>query len=119
LVLLVIALKIIDIVKDSLKFNTLVNKREIFYRDVKLFGHQRTVDCMIEKLCSALSIPRLSMNIVPSPKGLVRGDLEVFLENGSVVEFSSKVRYSVTQKTIHFSHDIGNSSQFLDNQCQS
>ncbi|MCJ1310424.1 hypothetical protein MMC25_004088 [Agyrium rufum] len=57
--------------------------RDIFYQDPELFIKQRVVDEWIEDLAFTLSVPRLSLNVIATAKGLVAGCFDVLQRNGT------------------------------------
>ncbi|KAJ3183451.1 endodeoxyribonuclease [Geranomyces variabilis] len=67
--------EILRYAKGLLDANQTVTKREIFYRDVRLFKTQATVDAAVEDLACAFGVPRFCLRIVASAKGLVYGNL--------------------------------------------
>ncbi|MFX0095368.1 MAG: hypothetical protein ACFFBD_26775 [Candidatus Hodarchaeota archaeon] len=60
-------------------------KRDLFYRDVALFGDQSASDTLIEDLALMLGVTRLSLNVIASAKGLVVGRL-TFTEKGHSID---------------------------------
>lgn len=48
-----------------------LTKRDIYYKDTTLFGKQYRVDLIIQGLISTLNVPRDSLGITSSPKGLI------------------------------------------------
>ena len=63
--------------------------RDIYYRDVELFGSQSTVNYIIQKLCKALQVSRDSINVTAAAKGLVSGHVVIELLDGTVMDLSS------------------------------
>lgn len=51
-------------------------KRDLFYRNPKLFGDQRVSDGLIEDLGAMLRVTRNSLNVIASAKGKVLGRLQ-------------------------------------------
>ncbi|KAI8593620.1 Spo11/DNA topoisomerase VI subunit A, partial [Geranomyces variabilis] len=80
--------QILRYAKELLDTNQTVTKREIFYRDVRLFKNQATVDAAVEDLACAFGVPRFCLRIVASAKGLVYGNLTLRLKDGSCVDCS-------------------------------
>lgn len=64
-----------------------LSKRDIYYRDVKLFKSQQIVDQVIEQLCQTLEVPRHALNVESASKGMVRGPLKL-VKNGQVIDCS-------------------------------
>lgn len=61
-------------------------KRDIYYNNVNLFKSQLTVDDAIANVCCMLNVPRYSLNVLSSSKGLVGGSLRFQDTNGNVFE---------------------------------
>ncbi|KAJ3152604.1 endodeoxyribonuclease [Geranomyces variabilis] len=80
--------QILRYAKELLDTNQTVTKREIFYRDVRLFKYQATVDAAVEDLACAFGVPRFCLRIVASAKGLIYGNLTLRLKDGSCVDCS-------------------------------
>ncbi|KAJ3163924.1 endodeoxyribonuclease [Geranomyces variabilis] len=85
--------QILRYAKELLDTNQTVTKREIFYRDVRLFKTQATVDAVgnfanWQDLACAFGVPRFCLRIVASAKGLVYGNLIIRLKDGSCVDCS-------------------------------
>ncbi|KAI8817375.1 Spo11/DNA topoisomerase VI subunit A [Fimicolochytrium jonesii] len=81
-----IYVRVMEICLQLLDANVMATKRDIYYRDVALFKHQRTVDAVVEDLACTLGIPRSSLNVVASSKGLIYGNLRLLMKDGSVVD---------------------------------
>ena len=79
-------LRVIGIVLGNLKANKVVTSRDIYYQDVVLFGNQRNVVSAIASLTRLLGVPRESLGVMPSPNGLLAGDMTIALEDGDIVE---------------------------------
>uniref|UniRef100_A0A060T4E7 DNA topoisomerase (ATP-hydrolyzing) n=1 Tax=Blastobotrys adeninivorans TaxID=409370 RepID=A0A060T4E7_BLAAD len=73
--------KLLKIIEVNICGNVISTKRDIFYRDISLFGSQQYVDSLIQQVQLMLNCERLSLNIVASPKGLVCGDMTIYQED--------------------------------------
>ncbi len=62
-----------------------VTKRDLFYRDVNLFGKQQISDALIEDLGVMLGVTRNSLNVIAAAKGKVIGRLQ-FTEKGDLID---------------------------------
>ncbi|MHA2363896.1 MAG: hypothetical protein ACXAC7_08050 [Candidatus Hodarchaeales archaeon] len=62
-------------------------KRDLFYRNPKLFGDQRVSDGLIEDLGAMLRVTRNSLNVIASAKGKVLGRLS-FIEGRDRIDCS-------------------------------
>ena len=54
-------------------------KRELYYRDVELFGNQETVNRAVNNLCAMLNVQEFELAVMSSSKGLVAGDLTIVI----------------------------------------
>lgn len=79
--------RVLCIIHNLIKSNSITTKRDIYYRDVELFETQSAVDKIVDNLAYSFGVQRLELNIVASPKGLVYGDLTIVTKNGTAIEF--------------------------------
>ncbi|RMZ88035.1 hypothetical protein DV736_g4730, partial [Chaetothyriales sp. CBS 134916] len=66
-------LSILTEIQRAIHQGIIVTKRDIFYRDPKLFIKQETVDRLIEDIAHTCNVQRIDLHIVASPRGLVVG----------------------------------------------
>nr|XP_020760873.1 meiotic recombination protein SPO11 isoform X3 [Odocoileus virginianus texanus] len=59
--------------------------RDIYYTDSQLFGNQTVVDNIINDISCMLKVPRRSLHILSTSKGLIAGDLKYLEEDGTKV----------------------------------
>lgn len=91
-------LRVIELVLDGLRTNTVATKRELYYRDPKLFGRQAVVDGIIDDLAAGLGVRRSELNVVAASKGLFSGALviettdRITIEGGEQVSCVDSVR---------------------------
>lgn len=52
-------------------------KRELYYKDVELYGQQRVVNNAIDSICALLDAQEFELGILASSKGLIAGDLTI------------------------------------------
>lgn len=64
-------------VYNMLSRNILCTKRELYYRDVELFGNQSNVNRALDTLCAMLNVQEFELGVLTSSKGLVAGDLVI------------------------------------------
>ncbi|GAA6059020.1 hypothetical protein JCM10212_001245 [Sporobolomyces blumeae] len=83
-------LKVVELVLDGLVANVVSTKRDLYYRDVRLFRRQETVDSMIETLAATLRVRRSDLNVVATAKGLFSGSLVLVLSDTTRIEGSSQ-----------------------------
>lgn len=67
------AVRVLDIVHESLVKDVSVTKRDIFYRDVPLFKAQSTVDKLVDDFAATFGTSRGNLNVRATSKGLVCG----------------------------------------------
>uniref|UniRef100_A0A8C9SCS8 DNA topoisomerase (ATP-hydrolyzing) n=1 Tax=Scleropages formosus TaxID=113540 RepID=A0A8C9SCS8_SCLFO len=82
-------LKILSVVYKLVQRNTYATKRDIYYNDTQLFGSQRTVDSIVDDISCMLKVPRRSLHVLATSKGLISGDLCYQEEDGTRVNCSS------------------------------
>lgn len=99
--------------------------RDIYYSDVALFETQAKTDKVIENLACMLNVPRNSLNVVASHKGLVFGnvtfqekdvfyDCSTFLEGKTIPPFPDLITGKVTLETQRLTFlDIKTDARFL------
>ncbi|KAK6351217.1 hypothetical protein TWF718_004387 [Orbilia javanica] len=77
--------RLLELVREAITLDRVYTKRDIYYKDVALFGSQQMVDNLVDDISSALGIPRRSLHITAAAKGLVCGDLSIFKTDGSII----------------------------------
>ncbi|KAM7237412.1 hypothetical protein CapIbe_011656 [Capra ibex] len=78
-------LKILSMIYKLVQSNTYATKRDIYYTDSQLFGNQTVVDNIINDISCMLKVPRRSLHILSTSKGLIAGDLKYLEEDGTKV----------------------------------
>jgi len=69
----------------ALASNTVITKRDIYYRDPTLFQSQCRVDSMIVRICMTLSCSRASLNITASARSVVVGPIRFHTMQNSTI----------------------------------
>ncbi|KAJ9094492.1 hypothetical protein QFC21_006031 [Naganishia friedmannii] len=64
-------LRVCELLHHALVEDIIVTKRDIYYKDVNLFGKQSVVDALIDDVVASIGLKRMDFNVVASPKGLV------------------------------------------------
>lgn len=59
--------------------NLTCTKREIYYRDVELFGSQEAVNKAVNAICAMLNVQEFELGVLSSSKGLIAGDLIIVI----------------------------------------
>uniref|UniRef100_A0A8C9DD59 Meiotic recombination protein SPO11 n=1 Tax=Prolemur simus TaxID=1328070 RepID=A0A8C9DD59_PROSS len=78
-------LKILSMIYKLVQSNTYATKRDIYYTDSQLFGNQTIVDNIISDISCMLKVPRRSLHILSTSKGLIAGNLRYIEEDGTKV----------------------------------
>lgn len=77
-----VLLRICGLVIENIETNKVVTVRDMYYQDVGLFRTQYVVSRAIDQLCRLLNVSRRLLNIIPSPNGLIVGDMTIVFEQG-------------------------------------
>ncbi|KAH7396225.1 Spo11/DNA topoisomerase VI subunit A [Pyrenochaeta sp. MPI-SDFR-AT-0127] len=81
-----VLLRILELVHGSLIDNTIMTKRDLYYRHAKLFVKQSVVDRYVDDLACTLGVTRSQLNVTATAKGLVAGNFNIIQEHGHRVE---------------------------------
>lgn len=60
-----IFLRVVQLLLDGLKLGVVSTKRDLYYRDVQLFGKQQVVDAVSGRLAGFLVLPRAQKSLMP------------------------------------------------------
>ncbi|XP_034551736.1 meiotic recombination protein SPO11 isoform X8 [Notolabrus celidotus] len=82
-------LKILAAIYRLVQSNSYSTKRDIYYNNPQLFVSQRTVDSIVDDISCMLKVPRRSLHVLASSKGLISGDLSYLEEDGTRVDCRS------------------------------
>jgi meiotic recombination protein SPO11 len=77
-----VLLRILELIHGSLIDNTIMTKRDIYYRHPDLFVKQSVVDRYVDDLACTFGITRSQLNVTAAAKGLVAGNFTLNRENG-------------------------------------
>ncbi len=88
---LAVFVKVIELVLDGLRSDTVATKRELYYRDPKLFERQAVVDTIVDDLAAGLGVRRSELNVVAASKGLFSGALKIETTDGIMLEGGEQV----------------------------
>lgn len=82
-------------------------KRQIFYNNVERFTSQKVIDQTIIDICYFMKVPRYSLRIEASGKGLVAGNLVIFTKNYELnQDISIDLRLLPEGFSIKHAHDM-------------
>ncbi|KAG8002552.1 Meiotic recombination protein SPO11 [Nibea albiflora] len=82
-------LKILSVIYRLVQSNSCATKRDIYYNDTQLFGSQKTVDHIVDDISCMLRVPRRSLHVLATSKGLISGDLCYMEEDGTRIDCRS------------------------------
>lgn len=82
---LAVLLRILEIVHGGLIDNTVMTKRDIYYRHPDLFMKQAVVDRYVDDLACTFGITRSQLNVTAAAKGLVAGSFSIARQDGYIV----------------------------------
>uniref|UniRef100_A0A3Q2CXA6 DNA topoisomerase (ATP-hydrolyzing) n=1 Tax=Cyprinodon variegatus TaxID=28743 RepID=A0A3Q2CXA6_CYPVA len=89
-------LKILSVIYRLVQSNSYATKRDIYYNNTQLFGSQRTVDSIIDDISCMLKVPRRSLHVLATSKGLISGDLCYLEEDGTKIDCHPSSAVSVS-----------------------
>jgi meiotic recombination protein SPO11 len=81
-----VLLRILEIIHAGLIDNTVMTKRDIYYRHPDLFVKQSVVDRYVDDLACTFGISRAQLNVTAAAKGLVAGSFSVIRQDGYRVD---------------------------------
>ncbi|KAI8982156.1 Spo11/DNA topoisomerase VI subunit A [Mycotypha africana] len=79
-------LSVLQMIYEAIAYKIMVTKRDMFYRDVSLFGTQSVVDIIVDDLSCHYNVPRSSLNVSAASKGLIFGPVMIKLKNNKVID---------------------------------
>ncbi|KAF8475810.1 Spo11/DNA topoisomerase VI subunit A [Kalaharituber pfeilii] len=79
-------LRVLSFILEALSENKITTKRDIYYKDVKLFRKQTVVDTIVDNIAYTLGVERGKLNVVAAAKGLISGCLRIWYKSGEVIE---------------------------------
>uniref|UniRef100_A0A8C9X847 DNA topoisomerase (ATP-hydrolyzing) n=1 Tax=Sander lucioperca TaxID=283035 RepID=A0A8C9X847_SANLU len=82
-------LKIFLVIYKLVQSNSYATKRDIYYNNTQLFGSQKTVDSIVDDISCMLKVPRRSLHVMATSKGLISGDLCYLEEDGTRIDCRS------------------------------
>ncbi|KAG7228143.1 hypothetical protein INR49_013426 [Caranx melampygus] len=81
--------------------SSLANIRDIYYNNTQLFGSQSEVDSIVDDISCMLKVPRRSLHVLATSKGLIAGDLRYTEEDGTRIDcHSSSVKDATFQRLL-------------------
>lgn len=104
--------EVLRLIDEVLRERIHATKRDLFYRNVKLFGDQRVSDGMIEDVGAMLRVTRNSLNVIASAKGKVLGRLE-FTEGRDRIDCSKGLGGRAITPMIDQVKDLESDAEFV------
>ncbi|XP_062282844.1 meiotic recombination protein SPO11 [Scomber scombrus] len=106
-------LKILSVIYRLVQSNSYATKRDIYYNNTQLFGSQKTVDNIVDDICCMLKVPRRSLHVLATSKGLISGDLCYIEEDGTRIDCHSSSAAVAVSSNIGGIRDIVSSAKFV------
>ncbi|PNS21208.1 hypothetical protein CAC42_3546 [Sphaceloma murrayae] len=78
-----VVVKMLDLIRDALRDDVTISKRDLFYQDPALFGSQSTIDRYVDSIAAAFGVRRAELNVIAVAKGLIAGAVTLNYSDGS------------------------------------
>lgn len=105
--------KILSVIYRLIQSNSYSTKRDIFYNNTQLFGSQSTVDHIVDDISCLLRVPRRSLHVLATSKGLITGDLCYIEEDGTRIDCRSTTSAFAVSSNISGIRNIVSSAKFV------
>ncbi|CAO2577483.1 Meiotic recombination protein SPO11 [Lemmus lemmus] len=106
-------LKILSMIYKLVQSNTYATKRDIYYTDSQLFGNQAAVDKIIDDISCMLKVPRRSLHVLSTSKGLIAGNLRYTEEDGTRVQCPCSATATAVPSNIQGIRNLTTDAKFL------
>ncbi|XP_019746913.1 meiotic recombination protein SPO11 isoform X1 [Hippocampus comes] len=106
-------LKILSVTYTLVQSNSYATKRDIYYNHPQLFGSQKIVDRIVDDVSCMLKIPRRSLRVLATSKGLISGDLCYMEEDGTRINCHSNSAAVAVSSNIAGIRNIVSSAKFI------
>ncbi|XP_027279066.1 meiotic recombination protein SPO11 isoform X2 [Cricetulus griseus] len=106
-------LKILSMIYKLVQSNTYATKRDIFYTNSQLFGNQASVDNIIDDISCMLKVPRRSLHVLSTSKGLIAGNLRYVEEDGTRVQCTCSATATAVPSNIQGIRNLITDAKFL------
>ncbi|XP_030277988.1 meiotic recombination protein SPO11 isoform X3 [Sparus aurata] len=93
--------------------NSYATKRDIYYNNTQLFGSQKTVDGIVDDISCMLKVPRRSLHVFATSKGLISGDLCYIEEDGTRIDCHSSSAAVAVSSNIDGIRNIVSCAKFV------
>ncbi|XP_026222886.1 meiotic recombination protein SPO11 [Anabas testudineus] len=106
-------IKILSVIYRLVQSNSYATKRDIYYNSTQLFGSQTAVDNIVDDISCMLKIPRRSLHVLATSKGLISGDLCYIEEDGTRIDCHSSANAVAVSSNIGGIRNIVSSAKFV------
>ncbi|XP_041860544.1 meiotic recombination protein SPO11 [Melanotaenia boesemani] len=106
-------LKILSVIYRLVQSNSYATKRDIYYNNTQLFGSQKTVDSIVDDISCMLKVPRRSLHVLATSKGLISGDLSYLEEDGTRIDCHSSSAAVSVSSNISGIRNVVSSAKFV------
>ncbi|XP_031229635.1 meiotic recombination protein SPO11 isoform X1 [Mastomys coucha] len=106
-------MKILSMIYKLIQSNTYATKRDIYYTDSQLFGNQAAVDSIIDDISCMLKVPRRSLHVLSTSKGLIAGNLRYMEEDGTQVQCTCSATATAVPSNIQGMQNLITDAKFL------
>ncbi|XP_028266284.1 meiotic recombination protein SPO11 [Parambassis ranga] len=106
-------LKILSVIYRLVQSNSYATKRDIYYNNTQLFRSQTTVDNIVDDISCMLKVPRRSLHVLATSKGLISGDLCYLEEDGTRIDCQSSSAAVPVSSHIAGIRNIVSSAKFV------
>uniref|UniRef100_UPI0037E8211D meiotic recombination protein SPO11 n=1 Tax=Semicossyphus pulcher TaxID=241346 RepID=UPI0037E8211D len=104
---------ILMVIYRLVQSNSYSTKRDIYYNNTQLFGSQKTVDSIVDDISCMLKVPRRSLHVLATAKGLISGDLCYLEEDGTRIDCRSSSAAVAVSSNIGGIRNIVSSAKFV------
>ncbi|CAO3623353.1 unnamed protein product [Mucor fragilis] len=87
-------LSVLQMIYEAVAYKIMLTKRDMYYRNVELFGKQSVLDIIVDDISRHFNVPRSSLNVSAASKGLMFGPIIIKLKTTSC---STAVRVMILQ----------------------
>ncbi|CAN9515381.1 unnamed protein product [Ophioblennius macclurei] len=105
--------KLLSVICRLVQSNSYATKRDIYYNNTQLFRSQRTVDGLVDDLSCMLKVPRRSLHVLATSKGLISGDLCYMEEDGTRIDCRSSSAAVPVSSNVGGIKNIVSSAKFV------
>ncbi|XP_034027498.1 meiotic recombination protein SPO11-like isoform X1 [Thalassophryne amazonica] len=106
-------LKILSVIYKLVQSNSYATKRDIYYNNTQLYGSQKIVDSIVDDISCMLKVPRRSLHVLATSKGLISGDLSYMEEDGTRVDCQSSCTAIAVSSNIGGIKNVASSAKFV------